>query len=199
MRKYLLAATGFVVYVLLAVLVYFLYIQTFKVDVVFYSALYSALIAVAIYGVGIWFLPGFSMFMRFEKINMIFTSILIGYILAISLPTVIDRSLSFYILEKLQQRGGGIQLDKFNYIFTDEYVREHRLVDVRLTEQEESGTIEIKDGCVRITERGEALANFSRFFRRNFLPEQRLLRGEYTDALIDPFKRSDLSPDYICD
>ena len=27
-----------------------------------------------------------------------------GYVIAISLPTVIDRSLSFYILEKLQQR-----------------------------------------------------------------------------------------------
>lgn len=198
MRKYFILAIGLAAYVLTAVVVYFLYIQAFKINVVFYSALYSALIAVVIFSIGVWLLPVFSIFVRFEKINMIFTAILVGYILAISLPTVIDRSLSFYILEKLQQRGGGIQLDKFSYIFTDEYVREHKLVDVRLTEQEESGTIVIRDGCVHLTERGYALANFSRFFRSNFLPEQRLLRGEYTDALIDPFKRSDLNPDYLC-
>ena len=39
------------------------------------------------------------------------------------------------ILEKLDQRGGGIQLAHFEEVFTKEYVREHRLVDVRLTEQ----------------------------------------------------------------
>ena len=38
---------------------------------------------------------------------------------------------------------GGIQLAKFNYIFTNEYMREHRLVEVRLTEQVKSGTIVI--------------------------------------------------------
>lgn len=113
-------------------------------------------------------------------------------------PTVIDRSLSFYILEKIQQRGGGIQLDSFEQVFTQEYLKEHRLVDVRLTEQQSSGTIMIQDGCVKLTERGKRLASFSRYFRQNFLPKQRLLMGEYTDDLTDPFRNSEKLFNYEC-
>ena len=58
--------------------------------------------------------------------------ILIGYAFAISIPTVIDRSLSIYILEKIDQRGGGIKQEAFERVFTNEYMLEHRLVDVRL-------------------------------------------------------------------
>ena len=113
-----------------------------------------------------------------------------GFAFAITVPTVLDRSLSFYILEKLQQRGGAIRADAFPQVFTDEYMPEFRLVDVRLTEQEQSGTIVIENGCVRLTPRGQMLASFSRFFRQNLLPKHRLLAGEYTDALVDPFANS---------
>jgi hypothetical protein len=111
---------------------------------------------------------------------------------------VIDRSLSFYILEKIQQRGGGIRLDRMEDVFTREYVKEHRLVDVRLTEQQESGTIVIANGCVKLTERGVRLAAFSRYFRTHFLPKQRLLMGEYSDDLTDPFRHSEAMSDCGC-
>jgi hypothetical protein len=174
------------------------YINLLKVDVVFYSSIYSAFIALVLFTPILFILPNFRSLSGLEKYQNLLICALIGYIFAISVPTVIDRSLSFYILEKLQQRGGGIQLSKFNYIFTTEYMREHRLVDVRLTEQVESGTIIVEDGCVRLTSRGASLASFSRFFRQNFLPKKRLLLGEYTDQLTDPFARSDKSPDYLC-
>ena len=77
-------------------------------------------------------------------------------------------------------------------------MREHKLVDIRLTEQSKSGTIVIDGDCVRLTKKGNNLANFSRFFRKNLLPKKRLLLGEYTDILIDPFSRSDTNPDYLC-
>ncbi|WP_216074005.1 hypothetical protein, partial [Acinetobacter baumannii] len=79
-------------------------------------------------------------FSRLELIQLAAIWLLGGYVFAISVPTVIDRSLSFYILEKLQQRGGGIREDAFRQVFTEEYVREHHLVEVRLTEQLQSGT-----------------------------------------------------------
>jgi hypothetical protein len=113
-------------------------------------------------------------------------------------PTVIDRSLSFYILEKLQQRGGGIKLDAFDQVFTQEYVKEHRLMDVRLTEQQQSGTIVIRNGCVVLTDWGQTIATTSRFFRNHFLPKQRLLMGEYSDDLTDPFRNSVKRVDYQC-
>jgi hypothetical protein len=124
--------------------------------------------------------------------------LLLGYSFAISVPTVIDRSLSFYILEKLQQRGGGIKLDAFDQVFTQEYVKEHRLMDVRLTEQQQSGTIVIRNGCVVLTDWGQTIATTSRFFRNHFLPKQRLLMGEYSDDLTDPFRNSVKRVDYQC-
>lgn len=194
--NFLLCISSFLI---LLFLVYFLYISLFRVDVVFYSSIYSSLITLILFSLAIYrskYLN--SVYSTYELFNVVVICFLLGYVFSISIPTVIDRSLSFYILEKLDQRGGGIKLSKFDYIFTNEYMREHRLVDIRLTEQERSGTIIIDDGCVRLTPKGVYLAEFSRFFRANFLPKRRLLRGQYTDELIDPFSRSDVSPDYLC-
>lgn len=128
-------------------------------------------------------------------------SVLLGLALAggyaISVPTVIDRSLSMYILEKLAQRGGAIRQDAFEGIFVNEYMKEHRLVDIRLTEQMESGTIAIRNGCVVLTERGQRIAGITRFYRTNLLPKRRKIMGAYTDDLTDPFRNS-APADYGC-
>jgi hypothetical protein len=168
------------------------------VNVVFYAAIADGIIAAAIASIALFTAIYFQILGRFEKFQLVVIWLLIGYALAISVPTVIDRSLSFYILEKLQQRGGGIKLDSFEQVFTHEYLKEHHLVDVRLTEQLESGTIKVENGCVKLTEKGAKLAKFSRYFRRNWLPKERLLMGKYSDELTDPFRHSTESPDYIC-
>ena len=121
-----------------------------------------------------------------------------GYTLALSIPAVIDRSLSFYILEKLQQRGGGILLDRMPEVFIREYMKEHHLVDVRMTEQLEAGTVAIHDGCVRLTPWGDSMATASRFYRLHFLPTRRLLMGTYSAALVDPFKSDEGGKNYTC-
>jgi hypothetical protein len=196
--KYRALALGICIYLIIYYFVYYEYINYFAVNVVFYSAIYSAALSLFLFCIVLQFLPIFKILNYFEKLNFVIIAGLLGYIFAISLPTVIDRSLSFYILEKLQQRGGAIQLSKFEYIFTNEYMREHKLVDIRITEQAESGTIVIDNDCVRLTGKGSLLADFSRYFRKNLLPKKRLLRDKYTDELIDPFLRSDISPDYLC-
>lgn len=76
-------------------------------------------------------------------------------------------------------------------------MREHKLVDIRLTEQPESGTIVVDGDCIHLTAKGSSPADFSRFFRKHFLPRKRLLRGQYADQLIDQFSRSDANPDYF--
>ena len=186
------------IFVFLLLLVYYLHVAYFSVNVVFYAAIADAVIATVLTGALLFVLPYFRVFNPFEKILLAFIFLLLGYSFAISVPTVIDRSLSFYILEKIQQRGGGIRLNKFEEVFTKEYVKEHRLVDVRLTEQEESGTISIHNGCVKITDKGKRLAAFSRFFRQHFLPKKRLLMGQYTDDLTDPFRNSIQNSEYQC-
>ena len=194
--KKALLASG--IFLTLLLVFYLIHIKYFRVNVVFYSAILDGVLASIFTSVILFKIKYFSLFNIFERIQMTVIWILVGYVFAISIPTVIDRSLSFYILEKLDQRGGGIQLASFEDVFTKEYVKEHRLVDVRLTEQQASGTIIIQDGCVKLTDRGKRLAGFSRYFRKNFLPKQRLLMGEYTDSLTDPFRLSENVHDYRC-
>ncbi|KRG43607.1 hypothetical protein ARC20_09215 [Stenotrophomonas panacihumi] len=198
MNKYVRALLATVAFVAVLLVVYYIHMRHFRVEVVLYATILDAFIAVVIVAGAGFALRAFNGLNRLELIQLVLIWLLGGYLFAISVPTVIDRSLSFYILEKLQQRGGGIREDAFRQVFTDEYVREHHLVEVRLTEQLQSGTIEIHDGCVRLTARGERLAGFSRFYRKNLLPTHRLLMGQYTDALTDPFRDSRMSSDYRC-
>jgi hypothetical protein len=196
--KYVKLLIATAVYVLLLLVIYVLHVRYVPVNVVFYSAILDAVLATILAATLIATVRWFKVFTRFETLQLCCIWLLLGYSFAISVPTVIDRSLSFYILEKLQQRGGGIKLDAFDQVFTQEYVREHRLVDVRLTEQQQSGTIEIKDGCVKLTAWGQTIASGSRYFRAHFLPKQRLLMGKYSDDLTDPFRNSVERTDYRC-
>jgi hypothetical protein len=186
-------------FLLTLLFIYYIHVNYFKVNVVFYAAIFDGMLAAIIAGALLWILPFYRLFGGFEKFQLLLIWIITGYALAISVPTVIDRSLSFYILEKIQQRGGGIRQDAFEQIFTKEYVKEHRLVDVRLTEQLESGTILIENDCVLLTPKGEMIATTSRAFRQHWLPKKRLLFGEYTDALIDPFRSGISVNNYSCE
>jgi len=192
------AALATLAYLITLPLVYLVHSRYFRVDVVFYSALLDVLIATALCALPLWLARGQSVLDAFDKAQLTLIWLLIGYALAISVPTVIDRSLSFYILEKIEQRGGGIRQPAFEGIFTREYMIEHRLVDVRLTEQLASGTIELIGDCVLLTDKGRRIAAFSRTFRTQVLPRRRLLMGEYTSALTDPFRDGISQVDYGC-
>lgn len=198
MKKFFAMLASTILFGIVLLLVYWGHVTFFRVNVVFYTAIFDGVLAALITGVIVVFFRRFSSLLLSEKALLFIIWLLMGYGFAISVPTVIDRSLSFYILEKIQQRGGGIKQDAMSRVFVEEYIPEHRLMDVRLTEQLESGTIEIKDGCVLLTSKGEKIASFGRFFRTNFLPKQRLLLGGYTDALTDPFRHSKDSFDYFC-
>lgn len=196
--KYLKSFIATALFVVLLLTIYILHVRYLPVSVVFYSAILDAVFATGVAVIVIATVRWFKVFTRFETLQLCCIWLLLGYSFAISVPTVIDRSLSFYILEKLQQRGGGIKLSAFDDVFTKEYVKEHRLVDVRLTEQQQSGTVEIKNGCVKLTVWGQTIASASRYFRTHFLPRQRLLMGTYSDDLTDPFKNSVERVDYRC-
>jgi hypothetical protein len=193
------AITATLLFVVLLGSVNYIHFAFFHVNVVFYAAIADGVLSTFFAGILLFAIGYFQPLGSFEKSQIIAIWLLAGYCFAISVPTVIDRSLSFYILEKLHQRGGGIRQEKIEDVFTKEYVKEHRLMDVRLTEQLESGTIVIKDGCVKLTEKGELIAKFSRFYRQNMLPKKRLLMGEYSDDLTDPFRKSLEDHGYRCE
>lgn len=197
--KFIIATIATLIYILILLGIYVIHALYFRVDVVFYAAVQDAVLAAA----GTLSITLLIPFMRRQLSNLEHTLLLAvwllgGYAFAISGPAVLDRSLSVYIVEKLVQRGGGIRLDRIEDVFTQEYLIEHRLLDVRLTEQAESGTIRIENGCVLVTDRGQRVARVARFLRMNFLPKNRLLMGEYSDDLTDPFRNSVATPDYTC-
>lgn len=198
MTKILSAVLATLAFLVLLMTIYYLHVRFLPVNVVFYAAIGNGILAALLTAAALHVLRRASGLNGFERAQLVVIWLLTSYALAISVPTVLDRSLSFYILEKLQQRGGGIMLERFEDVFVEEYMVEHRLVDVRLTEQLQSGTIEIADGCVLLTPRGARIAGLSRTFRRHFLPRTRLLMGEYSDDLTDPFRHSAERRDYTC-
>jgi hypothetical protein len=178
--------------------IHYVHFRFMLVNVVLFSAVLDGLLATLITCVILFTNRFFSTVQVSEKILLSVIFLLTGYTLALSIPAVIDRSLSFYILEKLQQRGGGILLNRMPEVFTQEYMQEHHLVDIRITEQMEAGTVVVRDGCVRLTSWGNSMATASRFYRLHFLPTRRLLMGAYSAALVDPFQGDQGGKDYTC-
>lgn len=198
MSKYLRALLATVMFIVVLLTTHYLHIRYFRVDVVLYAAIIDAVLAIVLCASLLWGTRQARHFTGLECTLLVLFWALGGYSFAISVPTVVDRSLSFYILEKLQQRGGGIQQASMKDVFINEYMVEHRLVDIRLTEQLESGTITIQNGCVRLTEKGQHVATLGRFYRTHFLPRHRLIMGGYSDDLTDPFRRSAEEVAYRC-
>ena len=209
MKKTALLSILFATYLGLMAVINVIHFRYFNVDVVFYAALGDAALAAAVTTIAAALARRLTTpestlgslvhnLTAAEMALSILCAVLMGYIVAISIPTVIDRSLSIYILEKLEQRGGAIALEAMSEIIAREYVSEHRLVDARMTEQLESETIAIEDGCVRITPRGRRITAFTRFYRIHMLPKKRLLMGEFTSDLTDPFRHPAPAVDYRC-
>ena len=111
--------------------------------------------------------------------------LLIGYSLAISIPTIIDRSLSLYLLEKVYLTNNKMSLDKFKQIFITDYISDKLIIEMRLTEQQELGNLYIDDGNVILTNQGINIAKFGLFFRKNLLPRKRLVSDRYSEELIN--------------
>lgn len=197
-----LASIAFTVALCLAVFVVvnLIHFRFLPVHVVLYSALLDTVIAGVIAAVACAAWLRHRLAASREEIGL---SIVIGVLLAafysLSVPTVVDRSLSIYILEKLAQRGGGIRQDAMPDVLKNEYFPEHQLVNIRLTEQLNSGTIRIENGCVRLTNRGRLIASLTRAYRTTLLPKRREILGRMTDDLTDPFRNSIAQVTYTCE
>ena len=197
-NKFILLTLSIFIYLVILLAIYLVHINFFEVQVILYSALLDSLVALIIFA-----LIGLSLKNKinlnfFESILIILFLSLIGYSLSISLPTVIDRSLSFYFLEKINQHNGAIEKASMRDIFTNDYVDEYKLVEIRITEQLESGTIQLDGSCISLTKRGYLIVKFSNFFRKNLLANKRLILDEYSNHLTDPLGNSSVNIEYLC-
>ena len=112
------------------------------------------------------------------------SSLLLGYAYAISVPTVIDRSLSVYILESIKRNQAPMTIDGLEQLIRENYINDHKLARIRLTEQVESGTVSVDDnGCINLTDRGNFVVLMTTLYREEFLPNSRLIGDSYSAAL----------------
>jgi hypothetical protein len=197
-NKFILLALSIFLYFAIFLVTYLVHINFFEVQVILYSALLDAFIALIIFVVISISLKNKLNLNYFESILIILLLSLIGYSLSLSLPTVIDRSLSFYFLEKIEQHNGSIEKASMRDIFINDYIDEYKLVEIRITEQLESGTIQLDGSCISLTKRGYLIAKFSDFFRKNLLANNRLILDEYSNHLTDPLGNSTINKEYIC-
>jgi multisubunit Na+/H+ antiporter MnhB subunit len=188
-----------------AIFVLFLVVNTvhfqfLPVRVVLYDSLLDILIA-GIIGVSVYFI-GYRDRIDLtpsEGVLAIVVGLLCAAVYAVAVLAVIDRSLSIYILEKVDQRGGQVRQGALEEIIKQEYLREHQVTDVRITEQLNSGTITVDKGCIRLTPKGEQIVRFTRFFRTTLLPKKREILGKFSDDLTDPFRNSKVLVPSKCD
>lgn len=110
-------------------------------------------------------------------------AVLVLFVYAILGPTVIDRSLSIYIVETIDQRGGEVAEAAMPRIIVSEFMDEYHVSDVRMTEQVTSETVRIEDGCIHLTAKGKRLAAFTSWYRATLLPKRRRIGERVTDVL----------------
>ena len=183
------------IFFILFFIIHLIHFYFFEVDVVLYSTFFDFIITLIVI---LTFMRFFNVLNLTEKSLTFALLTTFGIIYSLAIPTIIDRSLSIYILEKIQQRGGGVLKNSLEKIFIDEYMKEHQLMEIRLTEQLKSGTVYIEKDCIKLTKKGDLIAKFSKFYRANFLPKNRLILDEYSDQLINLFKDNEKNIDYKC-
>lgn len=177
----------------------FVHFQFFPVSVILWACVLDlALVLLFLVPAGVVFARGRVSLTGAEATLAVLLSCVTVILYAVMGPTVIDRSLSIYIVQKIDQRGGAISMNSVPDLFVEEYMPEFRLVDVRLTEQLTSGTAREEAGCLILTPKGKLLSDFAAFYRRNFLPRKRILRGEVTDQLTRPFDGAEQIVDTRC-
>jgi len=185
-------------FLVLLIIIYFIHVNYFKIDVVFYAALSDVCISIFLIALVLFFIHKKSTFSKFEKLLLVIIFSLIGYILSMSIPALIDRSLSFYMLEKVQQSHSGIDRKKFDELFIKDFVQQYNMIDVRLTEQLISGTIFIENDCVKLTKKGQIIAEFSSNFRRHWLQAKRPINNNYIQGRRELNNEEQISR-YKCD
>lgn len=154
--------------------IYMINVWFFKVYVILYSTIFDALLAASIVSIIMFFLPGYKIFSHFEKFQTSVIMLLLGYAFAISGPTIIERSMSFYILEKIQEKGGMVPVDQTRNLFMLEFEKERNVIGLHLSEQLKSGTILMDNNTIRLTNAGDQLATFSKYFKMHLLPKKEI-------------------------
>jgi hypothetical protein len=77
-------------------------------------------------------------------------------------PVTFDRSISMFLLARIEQADGRLDSKALQALFTREYLGDMHQIDRRVFEQMLSGNIQVIDGRIHLTPRGKALLSSAR-------------------------------------
>ncbi|WVH09084.1 MAG: hypothetical protein EoVTN8_406 [Fluviibacter phosphoraccumulans EoVTN8] len=160
-------------------LVDFFHFKYFSVNVLLYASLFDVVLSVIltiplIVNVFQKTLDGFGMLLVISLL------LFFGYSYAITIPTIIDRSLSVYILEQIKKSGGEVSVNEYYRKINYDYFYDYKVPEMRLSEQLSSGTIEMtQDGMVKLTTKGKFVTDLTISYRKIMMPTHRLIIDKY--------------------
>jgi len=101
----------------------------------------------------------------FTQIVWVVLCITIGSLYLLLIPTVLERSLSIYMLSKLDPNSK-VYSSNWEANIEINYFKDYKVFETRLIEQKVSGSIvEDVDGFISITDRGERIVRLTSFYR----------------------------------
>ena len=172
MKKKIIALLNlFFLYIFALLTVNFIYVRIYEIKVVLYSVLISSLISLLIILLIFLKLTYFRIFSKFEAFLFFILLMFTGSLYSLSIPTIVERSLTIYMLEKIKYSQNGIHVNDLEGSILQDYIIEHKVIQKRLSEQTISGTISLgQDNCVRLTKAGSFTLFLIDAYRGNFLP-----------------------------
>jgi hypothetical protein len=90
-------------------------------------------------------------------------------------PVTFDRSITMFLLARIERQDGQLKSEDLEQIFVAEYLGELRQIDRRVEEQRISGNIVVRDGYIALTPQGERLMTNARVVARLFQADLRFV------------------------
>lgn len=147
-------------------------VRTFAPDpIVFYEGLRIVLASSVALGTVAWVaaraFPGAAWVGHTLVVPALAIHALLGYAFVITVPSLLDRSISIYLIAAVAQAGErGLSKNELQGGFLRDYVGGTATIDKRVAEQLASGHVVDEGGRLRITERGERVYRFNRMLAR---------------------------------
>ena len=173
----------------------FLHVNFFQVDVILYAYIFNCILAIFIIFPFLIYKFGFNKDLWY----LVVIKFLIGISFSIYVPTVVDRSLSLYLVQKIYERGA-INSVEFRDIITNDYLRDHAVINVRIAEQIASGTVKYypENDCFQVTGVGKFVVRGADWFRKFFIPRYRLVGFDYSDSVWIANQINETEPKGAC-
>jgi hypothetical protein len=154
---------------------YYLHMNYLSVSVVLYATIIDLLVSILVTVIifKIIFKKNWSYFLKPINISIILCFISIGINFCILVPTLIDRSLSVYFLEKIYENNGKIKIRDIDEMIINKFFLEKKLGRIRIEEQRNSSTLYVKNNTIYLTEFGFLVVKFTKWFSSNLLPKKR--------------------------